>query len=59
MSVLFIVLPLALLIAGLFVAIFIWAAQDGQFDDLDTPSRRALFDDEALPKMPKSDDSST
>jgi len=40
-------LPLALLVAGIAVAAFIWAARSGQFDDLETPAVRILFDDEA------------
>lgn len=46
MSVIFIVLPLALLAAIAAVAAFIWSARDGQMDDLDTPSIRMLLDDD-------------
>jgi len=46
MSVLMIMIPLALLLAGLGVAAFVIAAKRGQFDDLDTPALRAVFDDE-------------
>ncbi len=46
MSVLFIVLPLALLIALCWVIAFAWAAKRGQFDDLETPAMRMLFDDD-------------
>jgi cbb3-type cytochrome oxidase maturation protein len=46
MSVVFIVLPLALLIAAAALAAFIWAARSGQLDDLDTPGLRVLYDDE-------------
>jgi len=45
MSVLYIVLPLALLIAGAAVAAFTWTVKSGQLDDVDTPPRRILFDD--------------
>ena len=45
MSVLYIVLPLALLIVGIAVAAFVWATRRGQFDDLDTPAVRVLHDD--------------
>lgn len=45
MSVLYIVLPLALLIAGGAVAAFTWTVKSGQLDDVDTPPRRILFDD--------------
>jgi cbb3-type cytochrome oxidase maturation protein len=47
MSVVFVLLPLALLIAGIGVALFVWAVRSGQYDDLDTPPVRILFDDEA------------
>lgn len=45
MDMLFIILPLALIIAVFAVAAFIWAARSGQYDDLDTPGRRMLLDD--------------
>lgn len=50
MSVLYIVLPLALLIVGVAVAAFVWATARGQFDDLDTPSVRMLHDDDPPPR---------
>lgn len=46
METLFVLLPLALLIAAIAVGFFIWAAKTGQFDDLETPAIRILFDDE-------------
>jgi cbb3-type cytochrome oxidase maturation protein len=46
MSVVFILLPLALLVAGVMVALFVWAVKSGQYDDLETPAVRILFDDE-------------
>lgn len=46
METIFVLLPLALLIAAIAVGFFIWAARSGQFDDLDTPAVRILFDDE-------------
>ena len=46
MSVVFVLLPLALLIAGTGLALFVWAVRSGQYDDLDTPAVRILFDDE-------------
>ncbi|CAN5883721.1 cbb3-type cytochrome oxidase assembly protein CcoS [soil metagenome] len=42
---LYIVVPLALLVAGAAVAAFIWTVRSGQLDDVDTPPRRILFDD--------------
>lgn len=46
MSVLYIVLPLAFVAAGLAVIAFLWAVRGGQFDDLDTPPVRMLLDDD-------------
>ena len=46
METIFVLLPLALLIAAIAVGLFIWAARTGQFDDLETPAVRILFDDE-------------
>jgi cbb3-type cytochrome oxidase maturation protein len=46
MIVLYLILPLALLFAGAAVAAFAWTVHSGQLDDVDTPPRRILFDDE-------------
>lgn len=46
MEAIFVLLPLAVLIAAIAVGFFIWAARTGQFDDLETPAIRILFDDE-------------
>ncbi|MBX3416917.1 MAG: cbb3-type cytochrome oxidase assembly protein CcoS [Pirellulaceae bacterium] len=45
MTVLFIALPVALVISILFVIAFVFCVRSGQFDDLETPPRRILFDD--------------
>ncbi len=45
MSVLFIVLPLALLIVAAGVWACVWAIRDGQYDDAETPAHRMLNDD--------------
>jgi cbb3-type cytochrome oxidase maturation protein len=44
-SVLYLVVPLAIVIAAVTVGAFVWAARRGQFDDLTTPAMRALQDD--------------
>ncbi len=46
MSALYIVMPLALLLAAGAVAAFLWATRRGQFDDLETPAARMLHDDD-------------
>ena len=46
MSVIYILLPLAVLLASIALFAFIRAVKAGQFDDLDTPPHRILHDDE-------------
>ena len=46
MSVLFIVVPLAMLLVAGAVGAYVWSAKSGQMDDLDTPAVRMLHDDE-------------
>jgi len=45
-SIIYIVLPLALLIVLAAVLAFVWATRHGQFDDLETPALRMLHDDD-------------
>ena len=51
MEVLYILLPLALCFAACAVAVFVWAARAGQFDDLTTPALRVLHDDAPPPRV--------
>jgi cbb3-type cytochrome oxidase maturation protein len=52
MTILYLILPLALLLAGGAVAAFVWTVRSGQLDDVDTPPRRILFDDPVSPAAP-------
>lgn len=45
MSMIFIALPIALLLGAIAVVAFVYAVNDGQFDDLETPQQRILADD--------------
>ena len=45
MSIIYLVLPLAIVLAAVAVWGFVWATKRGQFDDLTTPAVRALHDD--------------
>jgi len=49
MSVFYVLVPVALLLAGAGVLAFRWAVRDGQFDDVETPALRMLLDDEPPP----------
>ncbi len=46
----FILLPLAILMAGVFLTAFLLSVRRGQYDDMDTPRYRAIFDDDGKPK---------
>ena len=45
MDIIFVLLPLTVLLALFFLGAYLWSVRSGQLDDLETPSRRALFDD--------------
>lgn len=46
MTVLYILVPIAVLLVIVAVLIFNWAVNSGQYDDLDGPAHSILFDDE-------------
>ena len=46
MVVIFILIGLSLIVALIFLFLYIWSVKDGQFDDDITPAIRILFDDE-------------
>lgn len=52
MGVIYIMLIVSLLIALIFLGLYLWASKTGQFDDDYTPSVRMLFED----KMIKTED---
>ncbi len=49
MSIIFVLIPLGLILLGLAIWAFFWAAGSGQFDDLETPAWRILLDDDRRP----------
>ena len=53
MSVLFLLVPLAILLVAIFVGAYVWSTRTGQFDDLTTPAMRALHDDAPVSPRPK------
>ncbi len=60
MEIIFVLLPLALVIALIFLAAYIWAVRSGQFDDTTTPAYRILIEDSPEnpappPPSPKND----
>ena len=55
MTILFVLIPLGLVLAGAAVWAFFWAVSDGQFDDLDTPAASVLGDDPVPPAIRQPD----
>jgi len=49
MDVLFLLIPLAVVLAFLIGIAFVWCVRNGQFDDLDGPAARILADDDKTP----------
>ncbi|QEC54806.1 cbb3-type cytochrome oxidase assembly protein CcoS [Flavisolibacter ginsenosidimutans] len=45
MSVVIVLVIISVIVAGSFLAAFIWSVRKGQYDDDYTPSVRMLFDD--------------
>jgi cbb3-type cytochrome oxidase maturation protein len=45
-NIVFVLIPLAILLLGAAIWAFIWAVNHGQFDDLEGPAHRILFDDD-------------
>ncbi|MEZ6187710.1 MAG: cbb3-type cytochrome oxidase assembly protein CcoS [Planctomycetota bacterium] len=48
MSVLYLLIPLALVLAAVAAWACVYAIKSGQFADLDTPAERILWDDEPV-----------
>ena len=48
MSAIYIMLPVSLLLAGIFLAAYIWSVRSGQFEDTETPAMRILPDDQSI-----------
>ena len=57
MNIIYVLIPLALMLLVAAVAAFLWAVRNAQFDDLDSPATRILFDDDepAPPSAPAKD----
>lgn len=52
MEVMFVLIGVSMSIAASFLAAFLWAVKNGQFDDCDTPSQKMLWDDGKISKGP-------
>ena len=50
MDIIYLLLPVALIILIIIIAIFFWAVKSDQFEDLEGPAHRILMDDDDGPK---------
>ena len=50
MNIIYLLLPIALLMACGSLAAYLWCATHHQYEDLETPAHRILLEDEILPK---------
>lgn len=55
MDILYLLIPLSVLLVAVIVIAFLWAVRSGQFDDLEGPAHRILFDDDDRPGPPHTD----
>lgn len=46
MSVIFVLIPLAVIIVSIAIGVFFWAVKSNQFDDLERQGYNILFDDD-------------
>lgn len=51
MSILFLLIPLAMIFVGIALWAFLWAVKSGQFEDMEGPAHRILMDDDD-PRIP-------
>lgn len=53
MEVLYLLVPLAIILAGVIVWAFFWAVRSNQFEDLEGPAHRILMDEDEKAAPPK------
>ncbi len=58
MSILLLIIPVSLVLLAVFLWVMTWAIKSGQYDDLDSPASRILFDEDAelIPKEARTKD---
>lgn len=49
MSIIYILIPLAVLLVAIAIAVFFWAVKSNQFEDLERQGYSILFDDDLAP----------
>ena len=52
MSILYLLIPMALLLMAVAIGCFVWSVRSGQYEDLEGPAHRILMDDDD-PRIPQ------
>lgn len=54
MDIIYVLVPLSIVLIGIATMVFFWAVRSGQFDDMDSPAHKILFDDDESGRTPES-----
>ncbi|MGB2130496.1 MAG: cbb3-type cytochrome oxidase assembly protein CcoS [Marinobacterium sp.] len=46
MDIIYLLIPIAIILASVAIWAFFWSVKQGQFDDLESPAHRILYDDD-------------
>ncbi len=57
MEIIYLLIPLAVILAGVILWAFLWSIRSGQFDDLEGPAHRILMDENEPSCAPQPDKS--
>ena len=55
MSIIYVLIPLAIVLVAIAIAVFFWAVKSNQFEDLERQGYSILFDDDLPEKQRKKD----
>lgn len=57
MQIVMVLVPLMLILVGVGIALFAWAVKNGQYDDVEGPAHRILYDDDKdmIPREARTD----
>jgi cbb3-type cytochrome oxidase maturation protein len=57
-TIIYVLIPVGLILLGVAIWAFFWAAGTGQFDDLESPAWKILLDDDSRPPQDDEDERS-
>ena len=57
MSIIYVLIPIAILLVCIAIAVFFWAVKSNQFDDLERHGHSILFDDDIQKNTPNTKES--